>query len=98
MVGLAAKQSRIRNMSSTVVKVKQTLGRRYDGKYFLRCGNQEICLQVLGKMKLETLPLFDDSLLESTPVGLLRNSILANRSGSINECRLSFTLGHLCHS
>lgn len=28
VVGLAAKQSRIRNVSSTVVKVKQILGRR----------------------------------------------------------------------
>lgn len=29
VVGLAAKQSRIRNISNTVMKVKQILGRRY---------------------------------------------------------------------
>uniref|UniRef100_A0A5F9DTG6 Uncharacterized protein n=1 Tax=Oryctolagus cuniculus TaxID=9986 RepID=A0A5F9DTG6_RABIT len=29
VVGLAAKQSRIRNISNTVIKVKQILGRRY---------------------------------------------------------------------
>jgi hypothetical protein len=34
VVGLAAKQSRIRNISNTVMKVKQILGRRYGIKYF----------------------------------------------------------------
>ena len=32
VVGLAAKQSRIRNISNTVMKVKQILGRRYGVK------------------------------------------------------------------
>lgn len=34
VVGLAAKQSRIRNISNTVMKVKQILGRRYGIKYY----------------------------------------------------------------
>lgn len=29
VVGLAAKQNRVRNLSNTVMKVKQVLGRRY---------------------------------------------------------------------
>lgn len=81
MVGLAAKQSRIRNISSTVVKVKQILGRRYDVKYFLRCGNQNnVFVSSRQTGTRDTTECVMLVILGSTPVGLLRNSILANRS------------------
>lgn len=83
------------------MKVKQLLGRRYDVKSFLRCANRKHTL--VGSRENANLEILAPVyliivILGSTPVRLLRNSILVDRSDGINECQGSFTLGHLSQS